>query len=129
MGSQLLANAFLDPNIHTYTAPSDVIQGRLKDCWLLGALAIAAAKPNLLQSNVRFSWVAQGIHAIRFFVEVEFLKRHLATKFSMYNDYRPGFGEFLQICMQVIRFLVGVEIFKSQFATEFATGNLYRAGL
>ena len=69
--------------IHTYTAPSDVIQGRLGDCWLLGALAIAAAKPNLLQSNVRFSWVAKGIHAIRFFVEVEFLKRQLATKFSL----------------------------------------------
>ena len=50
-------------------APSDVIQGRLKDCWLLGSLAIAAAKPNLLQSLVRFSWVEKGLHAVRFFVE------------------------------------------------------------
>ena len=34
----------------------DVVQGKAKDCWFLGALAIVAAKPGMLQQLVHFSW-------------------------------------------------------------------------
>ena len=40
----------------------DVVQGRAKDCWFLGALAIVASKPGMLQKLVQFSWVASGLH-------------------------------------------------------------------
>eukprot|EP00286_Rhodomonas_abbreviata_P027498 CAMPEP_0181313616 /NCGR_PEP_ID=MMETSP1101-20121128/14345_1 /TAXON_ID=46948 /ORGANISM="Rhodomonas abbreviata, Strain Caron Lab Isolate" /LENGTH=278 /DNA_ID=CAMNT_0023420585 /DNA_START=171 /DNA_END=1004 /DNA_ORIENTATION=+ len=54
---------------HGAVQADDVVQGRAKDCWFLGALAIVASKPGMLQALVDFSWVARGLHAIRFFVE------------------------------------------------------------
>jgi hypothetical protein len=47
-------------------APSDVIQGRLQNCWFLGALSIAASKPGLMQQNIEFAWVHAGVYTVRF---------------------------------------------------------------
>ena len=54
-------------------APSDVIQGRLQDCWFLGALSIVASKPGLLQRNLEFAWVHKGVYLVRFWVAGEWI--------------------------------------------------------
>lgn len=48
---------------------SDVIQGRLKDCWLLGAFSIVAAKARALQERVLFAWVEWGLYAVQYFLD------------------------------------------------------------
>ncbi|KAJ1463891.1 hypothetical protein T484DRAFT_1872353, partial [Baffinella frigidus] len=50
-------------------APDDVVQGALKDCWFLGALAIVAAKPGMLLTICKFSYVQWGVHLVSFFVD------------------------------------------------------------
>jgi hypothetical protein len=91
-------------------APSDVIQGRLKDCWLLGSFAIAAAKPKLLQSLVDFSWVEKGLHAIRFFVEGEWVTVVVDDLIPVDALERPVFGR----CRQPHH--IWVQIFEKAFA-------------
>mmetsp|Transcript_562 Transcript_562/g.1217 ORF Transcript_562/g.1217 Transcript_562/m.1217 type:complete len:237 (+) Transcript_562:45-755(+) len=48
-------------------SPSDVIQGKLQDCWFLGALSIVVSKPGLLQRSLEFAWVHAGVYRVRFF--------------------------------------------------------------
>ena len=54
-------------------APSDVIQGRLQNCWFLGALSIVASKPGLLLRNLEFAWVHAGVYMVRFWVAGEWI--------------------------------------------------------
>ena len=103
------------PQVHVFVCHSlaglqNHPQGRLKDCWLLGSFAIAAAKPHLLQSLVRFSWVEKGLHAIKFFVEGDWITVVVDDLIPVDAAGRPVFGR----CRQPHH--IWVQIFEKAYA-------------
>jgi len=73
----------------------DVIQGRLKDCWLLGAFSIAAAKARALQERVVFAWVDKGLYAVEYFVEGSWVRVVVDDLIPCGRDGLPVFGRCL----------------------------------
>jgi len=72
---------------------SDVIQGRLKDCWLLGALSIVATRPRLLQERVRFAWVERGLYAVEYFFDGRWITVIVDDMIPCGCDKKPLFGK------------------------------------
>ena len=106
-------------------APSDVIQGRLKDCWLLGSLAIAAAKPNLLQSLVRFSWVEKGLHAVRFFVEGSWVTVVVDDVMLVDTHGLPVFGRCISSQATCSTTLFSLSLFKPPYSTNTCEQSIF----
>jgi len=82
--------------------PSDVIQGRLKDCWLLGAMTIVAARARALQERVRFAWLQWGLYAVELFLDGSWISVIVDDLIPCGRDGRPVFGRcFDNYCVWV----------------------------
>jgi hypothetical protein len=69
-----------------------VVQGVLEDCYLLGALAAVATKPELLMSLFTAVDVVEGKYTLQFFKNGEWMEVHIDDRLPCGTDGQPLFA-------------------------------------